>query len=43
MFYTIAVCLASNYCGFYTYMFVQLMPKAIKDIKNNDKIKYKQL
>jgi len=44
MFYSIAACLASYYLGFYTYMYVNLIPRSIKDNDYEpEKIKYKQL
>lgn len=44
MLYTIAACLASYYFGFYTYMYVNLIPNSIEDIDyESKKIKYKQL
>ena len=44
MFYTIAACLASYYFGFYTYMYVNFIPKTIKDINYEpEKFKYKRL
>ncbi len=46
MYGTFAICLASYYFGFYTWMFINFKPyKSIKDEDNNslNKVKYKQL